>query len=45
MALKERTVIDKCEILRNGVIQVREVTEIYDTTITPALQCSKACNC
>jgi len=34
MALKERTFIDKCEVLKNGAIQVREKTEIYDTTIT-----------
>jgi len=31
MALKERTVIDLCEILRDGRIQVREAKEIYDT--------------
>lgn len=36
MALKERQVIDKVEILRNGSIQVREATEIYDTLVTPA---------
>lgn len=35
MALKKRTFIDKCEVFHNGAIQVREKTEIYDTTITP----------
>ena len=28
--LKERKVIDRCEILRSGHIQVREALEIYD---------------
>jgi hypothetical protein len=32
MALTKDTLIDKVEILRNGVIQVREVTEVFDDT-------------
>lgn len=35
MALKKRKFIDKCEVLHNGAIQVRERTDIYDTKITP----------
>jgi len=35
MSLKERIFIDKCEVLLNGVIQVRNKCEIYDTKITP----------
>lgn len=31
MALKERTVINRCEVLASGDIQVREANEIYDT--------------
>lgn len=30
MALQERTVINQCEILTSGIIQVREATEFYD---------------
>lgn len=33
--LKERRLIDRCEVIRNGGIQVREVVEIYDDSITP----------
>lgn len=28
--LTERTVINRCEVLQNGDIQVREANEIYD---------------
>ena len=35
MALKERRLINKVEILANGYVQVREVDEIYDDTVTP----------
>ena len=38
MALKERTVIDKIEILRDGSIQIREAKEVYDTLVTPAAE-------
>lgn len=36
MALQERRVINKIEILPNGSIQVREADEIYDDAITPS---------
>lgn len=31
MALLERTVINRCEVLTSGDIQVREANEIYDS--------------
>ena len=34
MALKERTVVNKVEILPSGDIQAREAKQIFDTTIT-----------
>lgn len=35
MALKERTVINRCEVLASKDIQVREANEFYDDSIIP----------
>lgn len=40
MALKERIVTDRIEVLEGGAIQVRQCVEVYDDTITliPAVE-------
>lgn len=35
MTIEIRTVVDKIEILRGGITQVRRVNEFYDPSITP----------
>ena len=36
MTIKKRTILDRCEVLPSGHIQVRHCIEEYDDTITPA---------
>ena len=36
MALQQRRVINKIEVIANGDLQVRYADEIYDDSITPA---------
>lgn len=36
MTLQKRTILDRCEVLPSGDIQIRHCIEEYDDTITPA---------